>query len=335
MNDWRNDPVTERQKELLKELGLPVPATKRGASELLDAYFDQPTPKQIAMLKHMGLETPSTREEASDLITAHIDKPTPKQIAKLEYMGRKVPRTKERASEILDQIEEDPKYEKKRISWDIKKYDLHPNLYFETEEEITRYAAKESTHLQPTQKPKENNAFRLSDKKGDLRLVGILFIIIPAVFAIFAGALGGSRFCAFLSILLILGIIFYFWKKAQKVRDRSAKPPPLPHNDLTSPAIKISQPLQQIKKSSQWNKDLISGCVLIMVLALFVGTLYKNTLCTNLFISSVILSAGITFCHWGKALCRIISYFWSHVWRKKKKAPELLSEPPPLPPTES
>ncbi len=100
--------------------------------------MNKPTAKQVAMLESLGLEIPNTREEASDLIAVNIDKPTPKQVAKLEYMGLKVPSTKEDASDLLDEIEEDPAYEEKRIDWDLEKYDLHPDLYDETGEEMEK-----------------------------------------------------------------------------------------------------------------------------------------------------------------------------------------------------
>jgi|GEM_PF-3921999 len=218
MNDWRDDPITSKQKELLKELGLHIPATKGEASDLINAQSGKPTAKQTAMLKRWGLEIPSTMEEASDLIDAYIDKPTLKQIAKLEYMGCKVPRTKDKAAEILDEMEEDLNFESqsKLVDWDIEKYDLHPNLYPETAEE------KENRLARKADLQKKNNPLL-----GCAALIFMLTVLIVSI-----GAFFGNDICTGLFIIIVilspLGVIFHFSRKKKARSKLLSDPPPLP-----------------------------------------------------------------------------------------------------------
>lgn len=195
MNDRRDDPVTERQEKLLRKLGLLVPATKGEASDLLTAHFEQ---------------TDGDR-----------DKPTPKQAAKLEYMGIAVPKTKDEARDLLDEIENDPTYEEKRIDWDLDKYDLHPDLYFETDEEMwtrirqQRERADTKKYIQrilrsSNQKNKNpQQAKKSSVTSKDLLLVCAL-VIVPMIFT---GALFGNTICIGLSVLIVVWTISHFWRK--------------------------------------------------------------------------------------------------------------------------
>jgi len=94
--NWRDDPVSERQRDFLESKGQVVPKTKGKASDLISSLLGTgPTPRQVAKLKFLGIPWSS----------------------------------KEEAYELLDSVEADPKYEKQIADWDAKKATLYPDLY--------------------------------------------------------------------------------------------------------------------------------------------------------------------------------------------------------------
>ena len=93
---WREDPVSERQRDLIKSKGMKVPKTKGEASDLIGSILGTgPSPRQIAKLKFLGISWTTVEEAWS----------------------------------ILDAVEDDPAYKKKIADWDAKKASLYPDLY--------------------------------------------------------------------------------------------------------------------------------------------------------------------------------------------------------------
>jgi len=54
--NWRDDPVTERQKDLIRSKGKRIPKTKGEASDLISSLLGTgPSPRQIAKLKFLNI----------------------------------------------------------------------------------------------------------------------------------------------------------------------------------------------------------------------------------------------------------------------------------------
>ena len=94
--NWRDDAVTERQKNLIKSRGKRVPKTKGAASDLISSLLGTgPTPRQLAKLKFLKLHWTTVDE----------------------------------AYALLDAVEDDPSYAESIADWDKQKVTLYPDLY--------------------------------------------------------------------------------------------------------------------------------------------------------------------------------------------------------------
>jgi hypothetical protein len=70
-DDWRNDPITERQRNLIEEKGYDAPNTKGEASDLISEILskeDEATEGQIRRLEFYGIYGDFTKKEAMELI---------------------------------------------------------------------------------------------------------------------------------------------------------------------------------------------------------------------------------------------------------------------------
>ena len=70
-NDWRDDPITERQRNLIEEKGFDAPNTKGEASDLISEILskeDEATEGQIRRLEFYGIYGDFSKKEAMDLI---------------------------------------------------------------------------------------------------------------------------------------------------------------------------------------------------------------------------------------------------------------------------
>ena len=70
-DDWRNDPITERQRDLIEEKGLDAPNTRGEASDLISEFLsreDKATEGQIRRLEFYGIYGDFSKKEAMNLI---------------------------------------------------------------------------------------------------------------------------------------------------------------------------------------------------------------------------------------------------------------------------
>ena len=70
-DDWRFDPITDRQRELIEEKGYEAPDTKGEASDLITEILrkeDGATEGQIRRLEFYGIYGDFSKKEASELI---------------------------------------------------------------------------------------------------------------------------------------------------------------------------------------------------------------------------------------------------------------------------
>lgn len=71
LNDWRDEPITDRQQKLIEDKGYQVPDTKGEASDLITEILrkeDPATEGQIRRLKFYGICGDFSKKEAMDLI---------------------------------------------------------------------------------------------------------------------------------------------------------------------------------------------------------------------------------------------------------------------------
>jgi hypothetical protein len=70
-DDWRNDPITDRQRDLIEEKGFDAPNTKGEASDLISEILsreDKATESQIRRLEFYGIYGDFSKKEAMELI---------------------------------------------------------------------------------------------------------------------------------------------------------------------------------------------------------------------------------------------------------------------------
>lgn len=122
---YKSRPVSQSAPPALKPLK--KPKKKTPSSNWRD---DPITAKQKDFLKNNGKKPPKTKGEASDLIGVILGThATPRQRAKLRFFGLLDTMSYDAAQDALDALENDPGSHARMKQWDRKKASLHPDLY--------------------------------------------------------------------------------------------------------------------------------------------------------------------------------------------------------------